>query len=205
MKNYIVFTGTASVGKTTLIKPLIPVIEKLYGEPVVHIAEVARSLERRGHKINKEATSSTQQMIEEEYLRIEQESVNSIKIADRSIIDRFSYSLLNGGDNGMDKLNLLTWYNNNIIEHCKKYSHIFHIPLTDEVKLELDGIRSPDEEYRRRIDEIQIKIIKQYSLKVHTLTGTVEERLDTIKKVLESTNGFSVRSSDQASDNIRPA
>jgi hypothetical protein len=205
MKNYIVFTGTASVGKTTLIKPLIPVIEKLYGEPVVHIAEVARSLERRGFKINKEATSSTQQMIEEEYLRIEQENANSVKIADRSIIDRFSYSLLNGGDNGMDKLNLLTWYNNNITEHCKKYSHIFHIPLTDEVKLELDGIRSPDEEYRRRIDEIQSKIIKQYNIKVHTLSGTVDERLETIKKVLESTSGISLRSPNETPIDIRPA
>ena len=187
-KPYIVFTGTQSVGKTTLIKPLVPILEKMYGEPIVHIAEVARSLERRGFKINKEATSATQQMIEEEYLRLELENPDAIKVADRSIIDRFSYTLLNS-DNGTDKLTLLNWYNNNVAEHCKKYSHIFHIPLTDEVKLELDGIRSPDEEYRRRIDEIQTKIINQYKIKVHTLAGTVEERLDTIKKVLESTNG----------------
>jgi len=187
-KPYIVFTGTQSVGKTTLIKPLVPYLEKMYGEPIVHIAEVARSLERRGFKINKEATSATQQMIEEEYLRLELESSGAIKVADRSIIDRFSYTLLNS-DSSLDKLALLNWYDSNVVEHCKKYSHIFHIPLTDEVKLELDGIRSPDEEYRRRIDEVQTKIINQYKIKVHTLSGTVEERLDAIKKVLESTNG----------------
>src|ERR1039457_6346559 len=101
-KPYLVFTGTASVGKTTLIKPLIPILEKMYGEPVVHIAEVARSLERRGFKINKEATSATQQMIESEYLRLEQENATAVKVADRSIIDRFSYALLNGGDGGVD-------------------------------------------------------------------------------------------------------
>lgn len=186
MKPYIVFTGTQSVGKTTLIKPLIPIMEKMYGEPIVHIAEVARSLERRGFKINKEATTATQQMIEEEYLRLEQENPNAVKVADRSLIDRFSYTLLNS-DNGIDKLALLKWYNDHIEEHCKKYSHIFHIPLTDEVKLELDGVRSPDEEYRRRIDEIQTKIINQYKIQVYTLRGTVEERLETVKKVLEST------------------
>jgi nicotinamide riboside kinase len=201
-KPYIVFTGTQSVGKTTLIKPLIPIIEKMYGESVVHIAEVARSLERRGFKINKEATTATQQMIEEEYLRLEQENPLAVKVADRSIIDRFSYTLLNS-DNGIDKLTLLKWYNDNIEEHCKKYSHIFHIPLTDEVKLELDGIRSPDEEYRRRIDEIQTKIINQYKIKVHTLAGTVEERLEVIKKVLESTNGISLRSPNQTSVDAR--
>jgi thymidylate kinase len=203
-KPYIVFTGTQSVGKTTLIKPLVPYLEKMYGEPIVHIAEVARSLERRGFKINKEATSATQQMIEEEYLRLELENPDAIKVADRSIIDRFSYTLLNS-DNGPDKLTLLNWYNNKIVEHCRKYSHIFHIPLTDEVKLELDGIRSPDEEYRRRIDEIQTKIINQYKIKVHTLAGSVEERLDTIKKVLESTNGISLRSPNETLTNPRSA
>lgn len=183
MKTYVVLTGTQSVGKTTLIKPLVPIIEKMYGEPVVHIAEVARSLERRGFKINKEATTATQQMIEEEYLRLEQENSNAVKVADRSIIDRFSYTLLNS-DNGPDKLALLKWYNDSIEEHCKKYSRIYYIPLEPSLKLELDGVRSPDEEYRRRIDEIQLKIINQYKINVITLRGSTEERIQRIRETL---------------------
>jgi len=189
---YIAFVGTASVGKTTLIKPTIPLLEKMYGVPVVHIAEVARSLERRGFKINKEANASTQQLIEDEYIRLERENAGKVLIADRTIIDRFSYALLNSGDINAEeqakKLNLLKWYNDNIVEQCKKYSHIFHIPLTEDVKLELDGIRSPDEEYRRKIDDIQTRIIRQYNLKVYQIEGSVEDRLDIIKTVLEKTS-----------------
>lgn len=185
---YVVFTGTASVGKSTLIKPVIPMLEEMYGEPVVYIAEVARSLEKKGFKINKEATSQTQRLIEDEYLRLEQENINRIKIADRSVIDRFSYTMLNGG-NTIDeqKRILLDWYDANIETYCAQYSHIFHIPLTADVPLELDGVRSPDEMYRREIDAIQKNIIDMYKIKVHVVTGTVEQRLATIMNVLEKT------------------
>jgi len=180
MKPYIVFSGTASVGKTTLIKPTIPLLETMYGESVVHIAEVARSLERRGFKINKEATSQTQRLIEDEYLRLEHENKDRVKVADRSIIDRFSYAMLNGG-NTIDshKRDLLDWYDANIEKCCSKYSHIFYIPLT--------GDGSPDEMYRREIDSIQRNIIDMYKINVHTVTGTVAQRLATITNVLEKT------------------
>jgi hypothetical protein len=185
-KPYIVFTGTASVGKTTLIKPLIPLLEKMYGEPIVHIAEVARSLEKRGYRINKEATPSTQRLIEDEYLRMETLYKDNVKIADRSIIDRYSYSLLNKGPAESHEAHeeLIAWYHKNIERHCSKYSAIFHIPLTDDVKLELDGVRSPDEEYRQKIATIQEELIQNYGIKVHRITGTVNERLSKIEAVL---------------------
>ena len=194
---YIVFTGTASVGKTTLIKPLVPLLETMYGESVVHIAEVARSLERRGFKINKDATSQTQRLIEDEYLRLEQESKGRIRIADRSIIDRFSYTMLNGG-NTIDetKRGLLDWYDANIERVCNQYSHIFYIPISSDVPLELDGVRSPDEMYRREIDAIQRNIIDMYKIKVHILTGTVEQRLATITNVLEKSRGIKLRTAN---------
>lgn len=191
---YITFTGTASVGKTTLIKPLIPLLKEMYSEPVTYIAEVARSLEKRGFKINKEATSETQRMIEDEYLRLEREATGQIKVADRSIIDRFAYALMNDGSKAdKEKIDLLKWYDSSFKEHCSKYSHIFYIPLTENLKLELDGVRSPDEDYRRKIDELQSRLISMYNIKVYTLEGTVEERLNTIKKTLEKTHhGLSV-------------
>lgn len=195
MKLYIAFSGTASVGKTTLIKPLISLLEDEYKEPVKYITEVARSLQARGFKINKEATSATQRMIEEEYRRLETENEPFIRVSDRSIIDRFSYTIKNEGS-GIDetKKELLEWYDANVAEHCKKYSFIFHIPLTDNLRLELDGIRSPDEVYRREIDLLQKDIINKYKLKVHTLSGTTEERLNTIKEVLNlgRTHGLNV-------------
>ena len=192
---YFVFTGTASVGKTTIVKAALPILEKVYGEPIAHIAEVARSLEKQGFKINKEGSMKTQRMIEDEYLRLEGEYTLKVKIADRSIIDRYSYTILNVGNTEGDTAEeqaLLSWYDANIVEHCKKYSHIFHIPLTDDVKLELDGVRSSDERYRRDIATLQQDIIDSYGIKVHTLTGTTEKRLETIVDVLEKTYGIGV-------------
>ncbi len=190
MKPYIVFTGTASVGKTTTVKAAIPHLEQMFGEPIAHLAEVARSLESRGFKINKEGNMQTQRMIEDEYLRLEAENSQKPKIADRSIIDRYSYTILNlGKGDPYEESELLKWYDRNIVEHCKKYTHIFHIPLTDDVKLELDGVRSPDEDYRRDIAKLQEDIISSYGIKVYTLTGPTHQRLRYITKALEETYG----------------
>lgn len=198
-KLYVVLSGTASVGKTTLIKPLIPMLEETYGEPVKYITEVARSLANKGFAINKEATSSTQRLIEDEYLRLEAETEGFIRVADRSIIDRYSYTLLNGGSTTDSvKQELCDWYANNIEEYCKKYSYIFHVPLVASLKLDLDGIRSPDEEYRKRIDELQKFIIKKHKLNVFVLTGSTEERLAIIKNVMEIRNGTVIRTAPQS-------
>ena len=193
-KPYVVFCGTASVGKTTLIMPLASMLEKKYNEPVAHIAEVARSLEKKGHTINRDATTSTQRLIEDEYSRLEGENANRIMISDRSIIDRFSYALLNGGSshNAEKQQELINWYAENIKKICEKYSHIFHVPLIDNLKLELDGVRSPDEAYRKEIDAVQKHIIQMYNIKVCPLVGTTEERLAIISQVMETKDGASV-------------
>lgn len=183
---YLVMVGSASVGKTTTVKALIPVLEEMYQQPIVYIAEVARTLQRRGVKINKDATSLTQRMIEDEYSRIEAENTAHIKVADRSIIDRYAYATLNGGPSSdLDKRVLLEWYHNNIVEHCKKYSHIFHIPLTDELQLESDGVRSMDEVYRKEVATLQTSIIRKYNIEVHVLTGPTTERISQVRKVLK--------------------
>jgi len=190
---YIVLSGTASVGKTTLAEALIPLLESVYGEPVEYIKEVARSVSKKYDvQLNKEASSKTQRMIEDEYARIEGEKQNSTLLADRSIIDRYAYTILNNGTKE-DKSDLLDWYQNNTEEICKKYSHIFFIPLADNLKLELDGVRSADEGYRREIDTLQKDIIDRYNINVHYLYGSTKERLEQIKEVLEIDNGVSFR------------
>ena len=68
---------------------------------------------------------------------------------------------------------------------CTKYSHIFYIPLSDDVKLELDGIRSSDEAFRKAIDAKQQEIISKYNIKVTKLHGTTEQRLAQIKEALK--------------------
>lgn len=171
-----------------MIKPLITMLETKYKEPIKYLTEVARSLAARGYTINKEASNQTQRMIEDEYLRLEKENWDFIKVADRSIIDRYAYAMLNGGSTISDeKRDLLDWYDSNIEAHCKKYSHIFFIPMCDAVPLKLDGIRSADQQYREEVDKLQRHIIDVYNIKVFTITETTpEKRFEFIKKVMEA-------------------
>ncbi len=179
---YIVFTGTQSVGKTTLVKATIPLLEELYKKPVYHIAEVARKLSAQGHTINNASNSDTQRLIEEGYAAEEAANADKVLIADRSIIDRYSYTLLSDAAKD-DKL--LDWYDKNITEHCRKYSHIFYIPLSNDVKLELDGVRSSDEAFRKSVDNTQQMLIINYLIPVTRLSGSTEQRLEQIRKVLQ--------------------
>jgi len=184
MNPYLVFSGTASVGKTTIVKELLPWLESKYGE-VKYISEVARSIQAKGYKINKEATCETQRLIEDEYCRLEELYKDNIRVADRSIIDRFSYAMLNDGEHiSPEKGELLRWYGSNIRATCRKYSHIFFIPLSESLKLDLDGIRSSDEQYRQDIDRIQRRIIESFEIPFHILEGSTEERLEKIKNIM---------------------
>lgn len=171
MKPYIVFSGSAGTGKTTLVKPTVDLLSEK-GE-VKYLSEVARSLAARGFKINKEATCETQRMIEDEYLRLETEYKDFAKVADRSIIDRYAYAMLNGGNTiSEEKREILDWYDSNIEKHCKKYSHIFYIPITAAVPYKLDGVRSEDINYREEIAKLQESIISAYKIKVYYIMPT---------------------------------
>lgn len=173
IKPYVVFSGTAGAGKTTMIKPTIDLLERVSHEPVRYLSEVARSLKAKGYQINREATCATQQMIEDEYIRLERESKDFIKVADRSIIDRYAYAMLNGGSTiSEEKRKILDWYDANIETHCKKYSHIFYIPITTAVPYKLDGIRSEDIGYREEIAKLQESIIDSYKIKVYYIMPT---------------------------------
>lgn len=179
---YIVFTGTQSVGKTTLVKATIPLLEEMYHKPVHHIAEIARKLSAQGYTINNQSNSVTQRLIEEGYAAEETANSDKVLIADRSIIDRYSYTLLS---KAVDDVGLVQWYEHFIPSTCAKYSHIFYIPLSEDVKLELDGVRSSDENFRRAIDVTQQMIIDKFNIKVTRLYGPTEQRLTQIKKALQ--------------------
>lgn len=186
MKPYIVISGTHSTGKSTLVRAAIPMLEDMYKSPVYHISEVARKLKTNfGVSINKEASSETQRLIESTYAREEEAQKDLIRVADRSVIDRFTYTLLS---EAVSDSELVGWYGDNIKNICNKYSHIFYVPLTPDLKLELDGTRSSDEEFRKKVDETMHGIIRAYNINVFVLSGSTEQRLQQMKKVLTEDN-----------------
>jgi thymidylate kinase len=179
---YVVFSGTQSVGKTTLVKATIPLLQEIYNKPVYHIAEIARKLSAQGHTINSASNSTTQRLIEDGYATEEAANVDKVLIADRSVIDRYSYTLLS---KAVEDVSLVQWYEHFIPDTCAKYSHIFYIPLSEDVKLELDGVRSSDESFRKAVDTTQQMIIDKFNIKVTRLYGSTDQRLAQIKKVLQ--------------------
>ena len=181
MSKYIVFVGTQSVGKSTTSKAAISFLEEFYGSPVHYVTEIGRKLHSQGHTINSQSTSTTQRLIEAGYAEEEKKHADKILLADRSVIDRLSYTLLSKAAEDKD---LVAWYEKNIVEMCSRYSHIFYIPLSDDVKLELDGVRSADENFRKDIDSMQQAIINKYNIKVTKLNGSTEQRLEQIKLAL---------------------
>lgn len=181
-KPYIVFCGTHSTGKTTIVKAAIPLLQELYGDPVYHISEISRKLNAKlGVSINSDSTSGTQKLIESEYAREEAEHSDSCLIADRSVVDRFAYTLLSKAV--LDD-ELVTWYRENVKEIASKYTHLFFVPLTPDLGLELDGVRSPDEDFRKRVNDLEADLIKTFKLNAHIITGSTEQRLVQIRKAL---------------------
>jgi len=176
------FSGPQSSGKTTLLN--------LLQEKNCHIAfvpEVTRLIKRQYNlPINESGNNVTQLMIMTEHLRNVYKFDDTRKvILDRCALDGLVYTqwLFNEGKIDASVLKVAhTIYN----ELISKYDLIFYTS-PDDVILTDDGERSVDEKFRHGIIEIFKGYINNLP-NVVTLSGTVEQRLQTIKKEVESRN-----------------
>jgi len=180
------FSGPQSSGKTTLLNYL--------QEKNCHIAfvpEVTRLVKRKYNlRINEDGTNVTQLMIVTEHLR------NVYKFADytNAILDRCA----------LDGLVYTQWlYNEGKVDKCvldtantiydqiiSKYDLIFYTS-PDDVDLVDDGERSINSKFRNDIIEIFNTYLPLLS-NIIVLSGSVEQRLETIKKEVESRNLASI-------------
>lgn len=93
----------------------------------------------------------------------------------RSIYDTWAYSRLLVGP----------WFNYRLMSWAMKhiwYDHVFYIPI--EFSLEQDGIRYSDLEFQKLHDRETKLILDFYKIPYHVITGTIEERLDQIQRIL---------------------
>lgn len=174
------FSGAQSTGKTTLLNHL--------REKNCHIAfvpEVTRLVKRTYNlPINEDGSDVTQLMIMTEHLRNAfMFSDNQHVILDRCALDGLVYTqwLYNEGKVDISTLKVAHTIYNQIIS---RYDLIFYTS-PDDVLLTDDGERSIDEKFRHGIIEIFKGHVATYP-NIITLRGTVEERLKTIKKEIES-------------------
>ena len=170
------FTGTMSVGKTTLVNAL-----KEHPEFKDYKFKTERSKYLRDLGIPLNTDSSTKGQIiflAERCSELYDENI----ITDRTLIDVMAFTAL------AKTIPLTFSYTFNDLCHdlISEYDYIFYIS-PDGVDIEDNGVRTTDPEYRESIDNEIKKIIKDkkgYIKNLVELKGSVEERVKKVKQVL---------------------
>ena len=170
------FCGTMSVGKTTLVKEL-----KKLGEFKDHqfITERSQHLMDQGIPLNTDSTLKGQTVfLAERSLELLQENI----VTDRTIIDVMAFARCSKSMNYFEKTNFLN------LAKCliHEYDYIFYVSPKG-VKIENNGIRETDSEYRDLIDRTIQGFLKHHSPRIKnlvTIEGSTEERIKTIQDSL---------------------
>lgn len=166
----IVIIGSQSVGKSTLAREL----SNRLNLPL--ITELAR-------RWNIEKVEQKELVhIQKEILRlqIQEENHNGQFISDRSTIDNLAYWIHNVSpiiDKEENKLYIRT-----ALKNVKNYSHIFL--LIPEFYPIADGFRNVNIIYQLQIAEVIHTILRLYGIKHYKLTGSVENRIKEVMKIL---------------------
>lgn len=168
-----IFNGAQGTGKSTILKEL-----ESKGYEVV--TEVVRNLSKKGVKINKDGDEKGQKKIFNEYLNIFNSKDNYV--SDRGLIDVVAYTvyLVRHGkisekfaDKQLKELHKFTQSNPDVV--------YFYFPV--EFDIEDDGVRDLDKDFQKEINEIILTLYASLGIRFVTLSGTVEERLDKIKRL----------------------
>ena len=180
----IALTGAHGTGKSTLAKFLKEEISKrnkiasVTPEVPRMICETVNDKEyfRRGNNsLLKQSLILLGQLIIEEQ---NQKGVD-VQICDRTLFDHWAYSLSLFGKEITDG-NYTEVYEKFISQHCKSYDKVFYLPI--EFKPLDDGIRESDEKFQSEIDELIVGLLKKHKIEYETITGSVENRSETILK-----------------------
>ena len=170
------FTGTISVGKTTLVKELQKLPEFKNYE---FFTERSKMLRDMGIPLDTDSTLKGQCVFLSERAR---ELFHENMMTDRTVIDVMAFANSAKSINFIDAHN----FNNLAASLIKEYDYIFYVS-PDGVKLEDNGVRCVDSEYRDKIDFQIQKFINQYRylMKNYTLiSGSTENRIKQVKQSL---------------------
>lgn len=171
------FTGTMSVGKTTLVKALKEVPEF---RDYTFATERSAYLSSLGIPLNYDTTIEGQTVfLAERVTELMQENI----ITDRTILDVMAFT------NKACKINYIDAdsFEKYACRFLYKYDYIFYIS-PEGVEMEDNGIRETDLEYRKQIDEEIKKLILKHSKSTRewfTISGTTEERIEQIMGLIE--------------------
>lgn len=181
----IVFSGVHGTGKTTLLE-LLREQTKL-SESYEFITGVNRRLQKEQHiSITEKSDPRSQYTIALTNYEIYVKNKNFI--SDRCLLDTVSYTMWAYKQNECDMACLS--FVENLLRQCK-YDIIFYIE--PEFQLKDDGVRPQDIEFRAGVLKCYHYYLNQWSLPIVILSGTIEQRMKTVKntikqKLIESIN-----------------
>lgn len=174
----IVFAGISGTGKTTLINALV---EKGISKEKI-MPSIGRTMMNMGLEINEKGTESTQ--IEALLITLEQSMATGGLYA-RSWLDGLVYTkyLFEKGKVSSDIMDTWKRYAD---RHINDFDYYFYI--RPEFEMEEDGVRSTDKEFYERSKVLMEEFVQyyklEYGIEFHELTGSVEERVEQVSKVL---------------------
>lgn len=183
----IMFCGSSCTGKTTLLNEMKK--DPLFKD-WTYFENVVRNLHKEGREICEKSSSETQEMIFDRYRDILREMDKGLSISDRSIIDVAAFTSvlqeqLPIGDEDYYRMYLAMEHQlQEISRNVKDLSLVVYTPI--EFPVEDDGERLVDNLLRDKFDQKILEILFKNKISYLRVSGSVEERLSQIKKVVFS-------------------
>lgn len=181
--NKICFVGAQGTGKTTVLNALR---EDPDFKGFTFYTEIVRKLAaEKGLKINEEGTAETQKVLFDTYSEILDKMLNEKAVSDRCIIDVSAYTAflndhLEEPDADLSEEDFRE--RKELLRRKYELGTVAYFPI--EFPVVEDGVRSPSETFRISVDQKIKQYLTNYRFKFITVTGTVEERVKTIKKAM---------------------
>ena len=176
----IAFVGTSCVGKTTLLEACK---KKFSSDPTVaFIEEAARAFFSANPDVSDRFSEKTQEKVQALALENEVKAQNGatrLIFCDRSVIDAVAYVRSQGNLEGSQ--NLL----NKVLFWLPTYDALLLLDPHD-VPYRTDDIRQENEETRQQFHNAFIEVFEGAKIPYTLLSGTIEERLQTIQDVVGS-------------------
>lgn len=164
------FTGTMSVGKTTLVKALaeLPEFKDYYVA-----TERSKYLRDLGIPLNTDSTMPGQLVfLAERATEVLRENV----LTDRTVWDVCSFTMNSQSIPDFQKQN----YIDTAMTLKSEYDVVFYIS-PEGVDIEDNGVRTTDKEYRDMIDTSILRLLNDYKPKhLVVLTGPTSDRVNTV-------------------------
>lgn len=185
-----ILTGAQGTGKSTLLHH--------FDDRMKVVTEVVRNLAKTdGIAVNEEGNTDGQTKIFNTYYDILSDKSSSY-ISDRGLTDVIAYTVYNMQRlihemkiSQEDGQKFIEEQINRFIEFSEKNDDIVYFYVPIEFNVEGDGFRSTNEDFRKEVDK-NISELFEYmeglhrGLNVFTVTGTVEERLETIEEIMKN-------------------